>query len=100
MHDARCVYQGVDLGWVGFFISQTIFINISFSDFTDEKCMTAEIQGVDHLALEIYGALLNERGGIELAVIDIENFGFVDFVTGIDTAKINFFDQICRGDIN
>ena len=100
LHDTRCVYQWVDLGWIGFFISQTIFIDIGFSDFTDQQCMAAEIQGMNYLALKIYRAFLNQGGGIEFAVIDLKNLRFVDFMTGIDTAIINFFNQICRRYIN
>ena len=36
LHDTRCVDQRVNLGWIGFFIGQTIFIDIDFNYFTNE----------------------------------------------------------------
>ena len=51
--------------------------------------MAAEIQRMDHPALEVYRAFLNQGGGINLAVIDLENLRFVDFMAGIDAAKVN-----------
>lgn len=55
---------------------------------------------MDYPALEVNRAFLNQRGCIELSVIDLKNLRFVDSVTRIDTAKVNLFDQICRRNIN
>ena len=46
---------------------------------------------MDHLALEVYRAFLNQWGGFKLPVIDRKNLRFVDFVAGIDAAVVNFF---------
>ena len=62
--------------------------------------MAAEIQSLDHLAFKIHRAFLNQRGGVKFAVTDLENLGFVDFVTGVNSAKVHFFDQTRRRHIN
>jgi len=94
--DSACIDQWINLGWIRFLIGQAIGINMGFYDCTDEKDMAAEIKRMNHTALKVYGALLNQWDRIQLAVFDTENLRFIDSMPGIDAAIINFFDNARR----
>jgi hypothetical protein len=45
---------------------------------------------MDNLAFKVNGALLNQWGRIQFTVRYLKNLGFIDFMTGIDSAAIHF----------
>ena len=95
-----CIHDRVHFHRIGFFIGETVFIDIGFHDLTDDQIMTTQIYGVNHLALEDEGAFPNERRRLEGTVEHVKELRFVFILAGIDPAIIDLFDDIKGGNID
>ena len=82
--------DGVNFGKVQYTLFQAIFVAISLHNLTDKNLVFGEINGFYKFTFHIYGALVDHWGGFQFSVKCFEEFSFIDFFPGNQSAVIGF----------